>query len=865
MDGAVQNLDIQIPHLFKPRDYQLGIMTQVPQHYRRGVFIHHRRAGKDKSAWNKMIKEALKKKAIYYYFFPTYKQGRKAIWDAIDPATGIKFLDHIPKELLAKKNDTEMKLILVNGSLLQIVGVDNFDQIMGTAPYGCVFSEYSLQDPKVWDYIRPILRENGGWAIFVYCVHEDTFVMTQNGMCRIGDIEHDSSSEFTDINLNVYGLGGMHKAVSFYNGGVRDLLEITVGKGYRIKCTPNHKLWDGFKWVRADEYKVGDYLPIQRGQNVWGKDIDISGWKKPSKHKALKNLICDKEISTDFMWLLGLILAEGWWSDTNCSITNIDEDVVNKMRAMGFKTQDKYHHVCSSMSLCSFLDWFGLKRGAKNKRIPSKVFGMPKKHVAAFISGYFDGDGSSSKRNGAVHCDSVSEDLIRDLQVLLLNFGIISRIRGSRVKPTKRVKKESFVWRLEIDGSANSRLFYDEISFGLVRKQANRSKVRMANYGHCVPLKKDLFCKFVEGIKSRQANPYKHMARHTNKETYNIRYATLKKFLKDNPNEEVEGMYKDNFYWDKIKSIVPCKGKVFDFVIPDTHSFFSNGFISHNTPRGLYNHGYELYKIACESEDWYVEIRTVRDTKREDGSCVVGEEDIQKERDERMPEELINQEYFCDFQGHTEGAYYAKQMRQARDDGRITKVPYIPNLEVYTAWDLGVDDSTTIWFYQVLPMPLQFRFIDYYENTGEGLSHYAKVLQDNKYKYGDHYLPHDGDARKLGETAESPRQILERLGIRPIRIVKRPRDTQAVMRGIQAVRNVLSQCCFDKTKCTKGIVSLQNYHAKYDEDKKKLLDHPEHDHTSHASDSFRTFAVGHDIKPKNKKSVTQMMNSRIRR
>jgi hypothetical protein len=112
-----------------------------------------------------MIAKAHQRIGVYFYFLPTYAQGKKVIWDGID-GSGRRFLDYIPKELIASKNGTEMKIELVLGSIIQIVGTDNFDSIMGSNPVGCVFSEYSLQDPRAWDFIRPILRENGGWAVF---------------------------------------------------------------------------------------------------------------------------------------------------------------------------------------------------------------------------------------------------------------------------------------------------------------------------------------------------------------------------------------------------------------------------------------------------------------------------------------------------------------------------------------------------------------------------------------------------------------------------------------------------------------------------------------------------------------------------
>jgi hypothetical protein len=133
---------------------------------KRAVLVWHRRAGKEKTCWNYLICQAVQKVGIYYYFFPHFSQGRKILWDGIDK-DGFRFLDHIPPELIAgTPNSTEMKIRLKNGSLIQIIGTNNIDSIVGTNPVGCVFTEYSLQDPIAWQLIRPILVENGGWAVF---------------------------------------------------------------------------------------------------------------------------------------------------------------------------------------------------------------------------------------------------------------------------------------------------------------------------------------------------------------------------------------------------------------------------------------------------------------------------------------------------------------------------------------------------------------------------------------------------------------------------------------------------------------------------------------------------------------------------
>jgi phage terminase large subunit len=157
-------MPITIPHKYEPRPYQLDLLKALDSGYKRAIVVWSRRAGKDLTLWSLVIKKALEKKGLYYYFFPEYSQGRKAVWDAIDN-DGVSFLDRIP-ESLAKRNKNEMKLTFINGSILQIIGTDKFDSIRGTNPIGCVFSEYAWQNPAAWEVVKPILRVNGGWAVF---------------------------------------------------------------------------------------------------------------------------------------------------------------------------------------------------------------------------------------------------------------------------------------------------------------------------------------------------------------------------------------------------------------------------------------------------------------------------------------------------------------------------------------------------------------------------------------------------------------------------------------------------------------------------------------------------------------------------
>jgi hypothetical protein len=252
------------------------------------------------------------------------------------------------------------------------------------------------------------------------------------------------------------------------------------------------------------------------------------------------------------------------------------------------------------------------------------------------------------------------------------------------------------------------------------------------------------------------------------------------------------------------------------------------------TPRGR-NHGYTLLETAKAFPDvWYSEVLTAEDTK------AIPPEILHQEHMEIIKKDgndaLYQQEYMCNFDVPIQGAYYADQLMAADSDGRISGVPHDPATQVHTAWDLGMDDSMTIWFFQIAGR--EFHFIDYYESNGEGIDYYIKYLKDKSYVYGKHYAPHDIKVRELS-TGKSRYETAKSLGIE-FEVVPK----LLIWDGIQAVRSMLPRCWFDKTKCERGLSSLRSYHKEWDEDNQVFKNKPEHDWSSHGADGFRSFAVG---------------------
>tara|TARA_Y100000310_G_scaffold329437_1_gene399293 strand:- start:14416 stop:15750 length:1335 start_codon:yes stop_codon:yes gene_type:complete len=254
------------------------------------------------------------------------------------------------------------------------------------------------------------------------------------------------------------------------------------------------------------------------------------------------------------------------------------------------------------------------------------------------------------------------------------------------------------------------------------------------------------------------------------------------------------------------------------------------------TPRGR-NHGYDLYQAARRLQDegkgWFAQMLTVDDTH------VVSPEIIEEDRASGMPEEMIQQEYWCSFNAALVGSYYGEQMARADTEKRICSVRHDTAALVETWWDLGIGDPTAIWFVQRVGR--EVHLIDYYESQGQGLAHYVSVLDEKRrehgYNYGDHVMPHDAGAKELG-SGKTRVETLSTLGLKPVVL-----PLQKLEDGIEAVRNLLAKCWFDETKCDFGLRCLREYSKNYDEKNKVYQNQPRHDFTSHAADAFRYGAM----------------------
>ena len=298
----------------------------------------------------------------------------------------------------------------------------------------------------------------------------------------------------------------------------------------------------------------------------------------------------------------------------------------------------------------------------------------------------------------------------------------------------------------------------------------------------------------------------------------------------ENP-DALRGIYLDECVFDEFGMQNP---RVWGEVVRPALSDRQGSACFLGTPAG-HNHFHDLLEtaksqLAENSSDWYFKICKASETG------IVRPEELEAAQVQMTPEQY-EQEYECSFTAAIIGAYYGKLLTDADDNGRITRVPYDPAYPVHTAWDLGINDSTAIWFAQVFRGGA-VNIIDYYESSGVGLDHYADVLNRKDYTYGDHLAPHDIEVRELG-SGKSRWETAYSLGLR-FRVIPKMK----VADGINAARMLIPKCYFDRDKCGEGLEMLRQYRQEWDEKRKSFRDHPRHDYTSHAADAFRYLAIG---------------------
>lgn len=297
----------------------------------------------------------------------------------------------------------------------------------------------------------------------------------------------------------------------------------------------------------------------------------------------------------------------------------------------------------------------------------------------------------------------------------------------------------------------------------------------------------------------------------------------------ENP-DSIRGLYLDGAVLDEYAQ---CSPEIWGQAVRPMLTDRKGWALFIGTPKGM-NNFYDIYQMAIRMKfdnpalGWTTFLAKASVTK------VIDDEELKGARME-MSEEEYAQEFECSFSAALVGSYYGKYINDLEDKKQITRVPYEPAVLVDTYWDLGIGDSTCIWFIQQVNGV--FHIIDYLEMSGVGLEYYAAKLKEKVYAYGEHWLPHDGAAKDLS-TGNTRQETLATLGVR-VKIAPK----LGVDDGINAVRMVLPKCYFDSVATQRGVNCLKNYERRWNSKNNIFEDKPLHNWASHGSDAFRVFAT----------------------
>jgi len=276
-----------------------------------------------------------------------------------------------------------------------------------------------------------------------------------------------------------------------------------------------------------------------------------------------------------------------------------------------------------------------------------------------------------------------------------------------------------------------------------------------------------------------------------------------------------------------------------DFVLP---ILLENGgfaaFIT--TPRGK-NHAYKQWKNVQTASKWFTSTKTVNDTFRNDGRRIITPENVQSERDEGVADEIIEQEYFCSWEGINYGSIFGKLLGKYEHQQIEFPEPFIEDLPVFTAWDIGHRDATAIWFYQIVNG--EVHIVDFLEGVGSDADDWLDKLEKLPYAYGTPALPHDAKNKTFATKYSAQDRFIAR------KLVPYIVPNMRVAMGIQAVRAMLPVVWFNTANphVVKGLERLEAYHYEWDDEAKVFSSEPAHDENSHPADGFRMLALSKSV------------------
>jgi len=473
------------------------------------------------------------------------------------------------------------------------------------------------------------------------CVSEGTFVNTNNGLIEIQELGNRDGEEYQPLKVGVAQEGiNRSESAYFYNGGERDIVKLKSFYGFHIDGTPNHRVKildnDGtIKWRHLEDIKVGDILCIHRKTDMWSKDY-VTVEKYKGKLTGRKCVNTPNIFDEKWSELLGILVGDGTWVSNNSldvtvgpypdwlnQVINIFTNTIGKPSVLKKNGKEVYKVSYCSVDMRAFFDKIGFNLDSKSdtKRIPWIIMQSPKSVVASFLRGLFETDGCVESKRSIVSFSTASLKLAQELQLLLLNFGIVSRVKNRLNRKFNKV-----YYHLNIVGFKSLKIFHNEIGFISERKKSllenhinkgfrgNKSKTESIPYQKewCRKLR-DSVCKGKsDGIYPKKKSEPKRMLLRdaignvlkTNC-TENFNYFRLDKaiLVAKNLNADIkvikhfEDIQNTEYFFDTVTEVTQGRERVYDLNVPDGESFVANGMTNHNTTITACIIAYETYRL----------------------------------------------------------------------------------------------------------------------------------------------------------------------------------------------------------------------------------------------------------------------------
>ena len=554
--------------------------------------------------------------------------------------------DNLPSWLKQKIIlDNQLSLKLKNGSQIKAVSSTGASGRSAALSLLIIDEAAFIQNAQdLWLSAQSTLS-TGGKAIILSCVVADTYVFDKKlGLTQVKSyINKDADGSYEIKEYEILGKDGFRKGNLFHNNGYVKTKKI-ITKFSELECSYNHKVWAYIKekneygWKKAEELSVGDYVSMQAGLNVWNDNDSVSDFL-PSTSNKIKNTFSPTNLTPEICYFLGLYISEGSvYKKLNkngdlvggCVTITCGDGIsfVFDRLGLNYCCVDGLHYCISNKNLIEFLEYLGfdLSLRANSKKIPQRLMSMSKENIAHLLRGIFDGDGWGE--NGRVGLVSTSKELIDQVRMLLINFGILS----SRFYYSKEIKNK-YLGKIKHNHDSHSiemygrqaLKYYNIIGFGVKRKMSGKSKVENKNLhrscshdvipntlglinklyklsGHNTSSIKENFGLTINSIVNKRK---KYKTNNISADNVRIMYNNFKFFLQDYEIDFWDAVIGDNLHWCEIKDIKESKNNTYDFSLPETndrwcHSVIYNGILGHQTPNGVGNF---FHKMWMESEE----------------------------------------------------------------------------------------------------------------------------------------------------------------------------------------------------------------------------------------------------------------------